>query len=359
MEEESTKVHQAHPSPFRFPRSHLVLLLELASNALRDKRHILAAVRGLTQGVARVEGTCSPAGPAKVDIRVGVQLSKLLAHILETAAVRWPAASLGQDSLALVRAEPVTKGLEDLDVVGGAGGVGARVVGVEVLVDVEDEVGGAAVEVGDLHERGAGAVGDEGTGGSVVVTREQDLVASGAGLADGGHGGLDRGGPLVDVDVVRLVHDAERNLGVRLVLGGDLAPEGSELSIGRSTLTNDRTVVAGVVVDVDDAHGCTRVQASLNQLVVVLEVAVQGAADAVDDVLPADWETECVEAVILNEVVHLSGANADRVGDLIGASSRGVTAEVEAGNVDLRCISTRGQRSQRAREKGLTPAYWT
>ena len=40
--------------------------------------------------------------------------------------------------------------------------MGAGSVGVEVLVDIEDEVGGAAVEVGYLREGGAGAVGDEG-----------------------------------------------------------------------------------------------------------------------------------------------------------------------------------------------------
>jgi hypothetical protein len=80
--------------------------------------------------------------------------------------------------------------------------VGARAVGVEVLVDVEDEVGGAALEVGDFGEGGAGAVGDEGAGVGPFVAGEEDFVAGGAGLADGGHGGLDGGGPLVDVDVV-------------------------------------------------------------------------------------------------------------------------------------------------------------
>jgi hypothetical protein len=41
--------------------------------------------------------------------------------------------------------------------------VGAAVVGVEVLVHVEDEVCCAAVEVGDFDQSSAGAVRDEGT----------------------------------------------------------------------------------------------------------------------------------------------------------------------------------------------------
>lgn len=43
------------------------------------------------------------------------------------------------------------------DAVGGAGGRGAGVIRVEVLVHVEDEVVGAAVEVGDTGKDGGGA----------------------------------------------------------------------------------------------------------------------------------------------------------------------------------------------------------
>ena len=48
----------------------------------------------------------------------------------------------------------------------------ARVVGVEVLVDVEDEAGGRAVGVSNLHQGGTRAVRDEGSSGRVVVTGE-------------------------------------------------------------------------------------------------------------------------------------------------------------------------------------------
>ena len=49
-----------------------------------------------------------------------------------------------------------------------------RVVGVEVLVDVEDEVGDAAVGVRDLRKGVSRAVRDESLGGSPVVSGKQD-----------------------------------------------------------------------------------------------------------------------------------------------------------------------------------------
>ena len=55
-----------------------------------------------------------------------------------------------------------------------------RVVRVEVLVDVEDEAGGRAVGVGNLHQSGTRAVRDEGSSGRVVVTGEQDELLGGA-----------------------------------------------------------------------------------------------------------------------------------------------------------------------------------
>ena len=66
--------------------------------------------------------------------------------------------------------EPLDEGLEsDVDAVGGASGRGAGVVGVEILVHVEDEIVGAAVEVGDAGENGGGAARYEGGGAGVAV----------------------------------------------------------------------------------------------------------------------------------------------------------------------------------------------
>ena len=64
---------------------------------------------------------------------------------------------------------------------------------------VEDEVGGAAVGVFDFSQGGAGAVGDEVCRGGVVGSGEEDLLACGAGFADGGYRGLDCGCPGGDV----------------------------------------------------------------------------------------------------------------------------------------------------------------
>ena len=80
--------------------------------------------------------------------------------------------------------------------------MGARSVGVEVLVHIEDEVGGAAVKVGDLRELITGAVGDESAGVGPLVARKENLVLGGTSLADGGHCGLNGGTPALDVHVV-------------------------------------------------------------------------------------------------------------------------------------------------------------
>ena len=193
-----------------------------------------------------------------------------------------------------------------------------------------------------------------------LVAGEENLVAGGAGLADGGHGGLDGGGPLVDVDIVlekesvqrsrnetlklealigntyRLVHKAERNLSVALVLGGNLRPDAGELSVSRSALANNSAVPAAVVVEVDDAERSAGCQAALNLLIEDSPVGgAEGAADSVvDEVLPADRDTESVETVVLDEVVHLVEAVLAGV-DIAasGASAVGATAEIETGNL--------------------------
>lgn len=53
----------------------------------------------------------------------------------------------------------------------------------------------------------------------------------------------------------RLVHHAERNFVVALVLGGNLRPKAGELGVGGSALADDLAVPTCVVVDVDDAEG--------------------------------------------------------------------------------------------------------
>jgi hypothetical protein len=51
-------------------------------------------------------------------------------------------------------------------------------------------------------------------------------------------------------------------------------------------------------------------------------------------VLPADGETEGVELVVLDEVVHLGLTGGSRVDEAAGGGTVGVHAEIEASNVD-------------------------
>ena len=143
--------------------SHTHLPLELASNALSNKRHISPAAiavarRRLGQLIGRVKPARAPTSPPQVHIRVVVQHIQLLAHSFQAARIVRSTTSLSQDGLTLVLTQPVAKVGEGVGVVGGAGGVGAAVVGVEVLVYVEDQVCGAAVEVGDFNQGAAGTV---------------------------------------------------------------------------------------------------------------------------------------------------------------------------------------------------------
>jgi hypothetical protein len=128
------------------------LPLELASNALSNKRHIGPAAiaiarRRLGQLVGRVKPARAPPSPPQVHVRVAVQHIQLLAHGFQAARIIRSTTGLGEDRLALVRAQPVAQRREGLGVVGRARRVRARVVRVEVLVHVEDQVRRSAVEV--------------------------------------------------------------------------------------------------------------------------------------------------------------------------------------------------------------------
>jgi len=144
-------------------------------------------------------------------------------------------------------------------------------------------------------------------------------------------------GPLRDVYIVRLIHYFEHHLYIVLVLGRKLAPQAVELRVRWPALANDRTIPTCVVVDVKDAQRSAAVQATLHQAVVVCKVGrVKGASEiAVDEVLPANRQTEGVQTVILDEVVHLPDAiGAGVYGARHSAGAVGATAKVEASDVD-------------------------
>jgi hypothetical protein len=171
-----------------------------------------------------------------------------------------------------------------------------------------------------------------------VVTGQQNQVLSGAGLADSSDSGLDGGGPGVDVlKIMGLVHETESDLGLRSILGSKLRPDRGELSVGGTTAAaNNLTVPAGVVVEVEDTELGAGVQA-VGHLLVVLgeEGGVEVATElAVDKVLPANGETESVELVVLDEVLHLGLTGGSGVDVAAGGSTVGVHTEIEASNVD-------------------------
>lgn len=340
-------------------------VLELASNALLHQLLIRPGTatqrRRLRQLIASIELARSPAHPAKIHIAVVIQSIKLLAKHRQARAIARTAASLSQHGFAVVGAEPGAECFEGVDVVSGAGGGSAAAVGVEVLVDVEDEVVGGAVDVGDVLEGVAGAVVDEVGGVRPVVAGEQDGVCwvVGAGLADGGHGCLDGLGPLGDVHVVlvglaeygkgtewqsthRLVHDPERDLRIALVLCGKLRPQRSELNVRWTTLTDDLAVPPGIVVDIDDTHLRSCLQAALDKSVVGGKVGrVQRAAEiAVEQILPTDWQAEDIQAIVVDKMLHLGDAVRPRI-DSAGNSAvpRGIGAEIETSDVDASILN--------------------
>jgi hypothetical protein len=119
--------------------------------------------------------------------------------------------------LASVGLEPAVERAEDAGVVCHTVGVRARVVRVEVLVHVEDELADTASRVGDLEQVRAG-LSRERRRARVRRAGDEDDVRGRAGGTDGVHRRLDRVRPRLEArDVVRLVHDTEDDC--RLVSG--------------------------------------------------------------------------------------------------------------------------------------------
>jgi hypothetical protein len=134
-----------------------------------------------------------------------------------------------------------------------------------------------------------------------------------------------------------LVHETEGDLGVAGVFGGDLSPQAGELSVGGSSLADNGTVPARVVMHVNDAKTGTTAEAALDKRIVVGPVGgVQGTTEGVVyEVLPSYGQTEGVESIVLNEVVHLVDSGCTRVDNATSvACSVGAAAEVKSRDVD-------------------------
>lgn len=115
-----------------------------------------------------------------------------------------------------------------------------------------------------------------------------------------------------------------------------MTPEAGELSVGRSTLTDNLAVPASAVVNVNDTHSSSRAQAALYELVIVAEVrGIEGTTELIiDKVLPPDRQSESIQAVVSDKVFDLADAGAARVDDpRDGAGTVCTTAEIEACNV--------------------------
>lgn len=66
----------------------------------------------------------------------------------------------------------------------------SRVVRVEVLVHIEDQVGVTSVRVRNGGKRGCGATGDKGLGRGVIVTGKEDHLCGGTSLSNCRNGSL-------------------------------------------------------------------------------------------------------------------------------------------------------------------------
>lgn len=181
-----------------------ILLLEHSCDAFLHERLIrpcgAAFRRGLGQSITCVKHARGPARPAQQDIRVRIQHGQLLTDI-RLAACGVAATRLGEHRLPLVGTQPLSQLYENRRVIRHALGRGAGVVRIEILVNVKDQVVGAAVEIGDLEEV-LTRVRAKVLSGGVTSTGQEDLLRCGASFSDSGHGSLYRLRPLGHVQVM-------------------------------------------------------------------------------------------------------------------------------------------------------------
>lgn len=119
------------------------------------------------------------------------------------------------------------------------------------------------------------------------------------------------------------------------------------------------SVPASIVMHVNDAARAGS-QASLDKRVVLLEVVLveRTSEHVVGEELPADGETEDVETVVVDKVLHLSSAimtvvlEQRRPRAAGRARAVGVAAKVEAGNVHTCETQRTGARRRTTRGRG-------
>lgn len=106
-----------------------------------------------------------------------------------------------------------------------------------------------------------------------------------------------------------LVHDSKGDLGGIGIFCSYLTPEACELCVCWSALTDNTSVPARIIMDIDDAS-CTSPKTRLNELIILGKVrSIQYAPNyIVGEILPSYREPEKIEVVIFDKMRHLSGA---------------------------------------------------
>lgn len=185
--------------------------LELRRKAGLHNSNILTIGGDLGQLIIRPEVTRSPARPANKHISVLVQRIENVADDFN-AVLSVARTKLSDKCLALVSLQELSNSLKSRGQRVVAEGVLAALL-VEVLVQLENEVGGATVGILDFQEV-CSTVGEAHRIGPVRRS-EEDHLGGRAGFADGCDNSL-RGrspGSLIEVGlafgVVRFIHDAE------------------------------------------------------------------------------------------------------------------------------------------------------
>jgi hypothetical protein len=201
----------------------------------------------------------------------------------------------------------------------------------QVLMNVEDKLVNGTILVLD-GEKGRASLTREL--GSVRPSQagDEDPLRGGTSITDGSDSGLNGLDPRGELDVMWLVHDAEDDTLLVLVLGCELAPDVGELLVGRATLADDSTVPPGVVVQVDDDVRLGALgERELHGLVIPSEEALgDGTANRRLHKLPGEGDTEDIHT-LASEVGELSSWRFDASA---GDRTIGVDAEVVAGHVD-------------------------
>lgn len=256
------------------------------------------SVRGNSENVGGIKGTSGPDGETSKSGVSRLDVGEFICK--ERLAARGVASSgFTEDGLPIaVGLQELDKGLEDLDVVGGAVRVSATIIAVQVLVNIKDQLAGAAERIRNLNEEGA-SLGGERLCRRPAAAWKKEVVRSsgGADSVDSSLHGVDPGRDRRNI--VRLVHDAENDALVAAILLSELSPDALELGVGGTTLSNDAPVPARVVVQVDDDEDVgTGVQGGLDGLVIARqETLADGTAEGRSHELPGERNTIQVRAL--------------------------------------------------------------